>query len=183
LFETLREEFRQTYPNSNRSIDCKRILAQAGQIKNTRTEDLGFQGLILIDQPESKVAQFRNDGFTLSQLSGYTTADELFAEAMQLWAAFLRVARPKAIGRIALRYINSIALPFRHGDHFGRFLTGAPTMPPGAPRDIADFLSRVVLHIDDPIEATGIVTQKLEHSTASITPFVLDVDVFKLSLP
>jgi uncharacterized protein (TIGR04255 family) len=52
-------------------------------------------------------------------------------------------------------------------------------MPDEAPQQVAEFQTRVVVHVDTPIEATAIIAQRLEHVTEPSTPFTLDIDVFK----
>src|SRR5262249_32303051 len=81
------------------------------------------------------------------------------------------------VNRIALRYINRLELPFHRGDEFSRFLTAAPEVPPGAPQNVSEFLSRVVTHDGD--ESTVIITQQLGPAeTASVV--AIDIDAFKV---
>ena len=111
-------------------------------------------------------------------MKNYTTADDLFREALGLWQGYASVVHATTTIRVALRYINRLLLPFRDGDSFERFLTAPATMPPGAPQLVAEFLTRQVAYVDS-IASTAIVTQRLEHSTEQATPFTLDIDVFK----
>ena len=50
------------------------------------------------------------------------------------------------MSRVALRYINQLELPLKHGDQFTQFLTSAPDLPEGAPQAVSQFLSRVMAH-------------------------------------
>jgi uncharacterized protein (TIGR04255 family) len=153
---------------------------QAGKLPEMRAKPPEFFGLFMRDEAESKAAQFRTDGLTLSQLRDYTTAEPLFAEAFEMWEAFAGIVRPTAVVRVALRYINRLRLPFRPGDEFDRFLTSAPTMPADAPQDVSEFFTRVVVVTGQEYEVTGIITQQLERPTEGTPgPFILDIDVFK----
>lgn len=180
VLEPLHDRFRAQYPNSEPVNRFEaRIQPQQGSAPAVESRDIGFHGLFLRNEPCTRVVQFRTDGFTLNQLGGYTTADDLFAEASPLWEAYADVVRPARVIRLAVRYINRLALPFRDGDPFERFLAAPVTMPPSAPQQVANFLTRAVVVVTEPVEVVGVVTQKLEHALEQATPFVLDIDVYK----
>lgn len=179
LLKPLQQELRSRYPKAEpRHRMEARFETKAGK-PDVQAREVGFHGLFLQNENNSRIVQFRIDGFTLSQLADYTTADDLFAEALNVWQLYADLVRPTATIRVALRYINMLLLPFRHGDDFRRFLTAAATMPTEAPQQVADFLTRVVAPVDTPTEATAIITQRLKHATDPSTPFTLDIDVFK----
>lgn len=180
VLEPLKLQFQSRYPkNEVRILMEARLEARKGEAPDAQVGEVGFYGLFLKSEDESRIIQFRGDGFTLSQLSGYTSADDLFAEALPLWQAYVSLVRPAATIRVALRYINRLLLPFGLGEDFDRFLTAAVVMPTEAPQEVSDFLTRAIAHVNAPIEATAIVTQRLESMTQPATPFTLDIDVFK----
>jgi uncharacterized protein (TIGR04255 family) len=180
MLQPLQDRFRTEYPNSEPINRFEaQIQAQGGRAPAIESRDIGFHGLFLRNERQTRVVQFRTDGFTLNQLGGYTTADDLFAEACPLWQGYADVVRPARVIRIAVRYINRLALPFRDGDPFERFLTAPVTLPPDAPQQVANFFTRAVLNVAEPIDAVAIVTQNLEHAVEQATPFVLDIDVYK----
>jgi uncharacterized protein (TIGR04255 family) len=154
-----------------------RIEPQAGKPVDAKTREIGLYGLFLKDEGETRIAQFRPDGFTLSQLRGYSSGDHLLHEAFRLWQIFTKAVNPSATIRVALRYINRLDLPFRQGDEFTRFLTAPITMPPGTTQTVSTFLCRAVAHPDGMTSA--VVTQNLESGGEQATPFVLDIDVFR----
>jgi uncharacterized protein (TIGR04255 family) len=180
LLKPLKHEFSTQYPKADirRRFEA-RVQPRTDSQPDVQARDAGFHGLFLATADDSKIVQFRVDGFTLNQLRGYTSADDLFAEAIRLWRSYANVVHPVAIVRVALRYINRLLLGFSHGDSFERFLTAAPSMPDDAPQQVAEFLTRVTAYVDDPIEGTAIVTQRLEHATDQSTPYTLDTDVFR----
>jgi uncharacterized protein (TIGR04255 family) len=57
------------------------------------------------------VVQARRDGFTFSLLNPYTSWEEFAAEAKDLWARYVEVAKPRRVARLALRYINRLNFP------------------------------------------------------------------------
>jgi uncharacterized protein (TIGR04255 family) len=157
-----------------------RIAARLGQPPDAKAEDLGFYGLFLGPKDKSTLAQFRVDGFTFSRLSAYTSADELFAEALELWQRFIALSRPDRVTRVAVRYINRLVLPFHAGDDLSRFLRASIELPAEVPQAVGDLLTRVALPIGEDGTTNAIVTQRLEPPTnADEAPFLLDVDVYR----
>ena len=154
--------------------------SKLGQPPDAKAEDLGFHGLFLKPKDESRFVQFRTDGFTFSQLSGYTSADDLFAEALDLWDRFVELSRPDKIIRVALRFINRLELGFNEGDDFDRFLRAAVTTPADTPQTVFEFMTRTVMPLTD--GTIAVVTQRLEPKPPGEerVPFVLDVDVFRM---
>ena len=120
-----------------------------------------------------RIAQFRQDGFTLNNVGSYMGGDALLSEAITLWSAYAGVARPPEIVRLALRYLNRLILPLRVGEDFNRFLRAAPELPPEAPQAFSSFLSRVVAH---EAERRVVVTQNLERMDSTSATVLIDVD-------
>ena len=180
ILEPLKQNLASRFPKSQprHRVEATFEAKAAGQLPDIQARDVGFHGLFLKDEADSRLVQFRVDGFTLNQVKGYTSADDLFAEALDLWQAYVNVVHPTAATRVALRYINRLLLPFSDGDRFGRFLTAPATMPPEAPQQVADFLVRTVVYVPE-IEGTAIVTQRLENAVGSANPFLFDIDVFR----
>lgn len=172
----LREEFRDTFPN----VDERRWLQgefryEAGKLLPATTRDR-FHGLWLKTADESRIVQFRTDGFTFNNvgLGRYVGGDVLLSEALRLWSRYAEVVSPSGVIRVALRYLNRLDLPLRAGDEFTKYLTSPPQLPEGAPQLVSNFLSRIVAH--DGTGATAIVTQKLDAGKEPI-PVVIDLDV------
>lgn len=150
-----------------------------GEAPSVHAGEVHFHGLFFASADESRQVQCRIDGFTFNHLKGYTTAEELFDEAFAAWDEYRSIAGVESVSRIALRYINMLDLPFRHGDPFERFLNAPITTPPDASQQVAEFNTRAVLHLPAPEPATAIVGQRLMHATERSTPFQLDIDVFR----
>ena len=178
-FDTLRQQMADMYPSTEvRNAFRTDLLARVGAAPQTVSEDLGFEAFLLKTADESRIAQFRKNGFTLNQVGGYTSADDLFDEALRLWGNYVELARPKRVVRIALRYINQLALPFRHGDEFTRFLNAPAALPGDA--HVSEFLIRAVTVVNEHDKLSAIVSQRLKTAVGNEgSPFVLDIDVFR----
>lgn len=125
------------------------------------------------------IVQFRLDGFTFSRLDPYETWESMRDEARRLWEIYTDVAKPETITRIAVRYINALAIPFPIND-FKEYLTAPPEVPEGLPQSVAGFLSRIALK-EPTINADCIFTQALEDVKQNTINVVLDIDAFMLS--
>jgi uncharacterized protein (TIGR04255 family) len=122
-----------------------------------------------------RVAQFRVDGFTFSQLEPYNTWEEMKEEAVKLWEVYVDAVSPDPITRVGTRYINILKLPLN--TELKEYLEAPPTIPAGLNQELGSFLTRVDIH-DPTIEARGFLTQALEGVHDDYAPIVLDIDVF-----
>ena len=141
-------------------------------------QDLGLQGYFFRSQDEKIIAQFRIDGFTLNRLRPYTSWEDIFPQAMELWRLYLRVAKPIAVIRPAVRYINHIPLP-SGTEKFENYLRAAPAIPPELPQYVSSFLTRVTIHNPEDHVAAH-VTQALQPTTdMQRLTVILDIDAYK----
>jgi len=141
-------------------------------------QDLGLQGYLFKSQDEKIIAQFRIDGFTLNRLRPYTSWEDIFPQAMELWRLYLEVAKPLAVTRLALRYINHVPLP-AGVEKFENYLRAAPVIPSELPQYVSSFLTRVTIH-DPEASVSAHVTQALQPTTDTHRlTVILDIDAYK----
>lgn len=141
--------------------------------------DRGIIGHIFKTTDAARVLQFRKDGFTLSKLKPYEDWTKLRDEAVNLWQAYVKLAKPESVSRVGLRYINHLNMPFS-GDKFDfdEYLTSSPKVPGELPQGIVSFFYRVVMPVPS-IGATAVIHQALESIVdPKIVPVILDIDVF-----
>jgi uncharacterized protein (TIGR04255 family) len=126
------------------------------------------------------VAQFRVDGFTFSKLEPYTTWDSVFAEALRLWAVYVKVADPSEVVRIAVRYINRLQVPVPA--QISDYLEAPPLVPPPISQQLRQFLFRFVID-DVSRDASAVIMQASEPliGPEAIVLFI-DIDAFKENL-
>lgn len=137
-------------------------------------EDLGLQGLLLRTEDEKTAAQFRNDGFTLNRLRPYSSWEEIFPVAMELWLQYAAATRPQVATRLALRYINHFEMPSTVED-FDELLSAGPVIPAGLPQFVSSFLTRVTIH-DPQTKAAAHISQTLEVKGSAQRPTLLSND-------
>jgi len=141
-------------------------------------QELGLLGYFYKSQDDKVVAQFRIDGFTFNRLRPYTSWEDIFPQAMNLWRLYLDSAKPAAVIRLAVRYINQIPLP-PGGEKFENYLRAAPQVPPELPQNVSSFLTRVTVHNPEDAIAAH-VTQALQPTSDSQRlTVILDIDAYK----
>jgi uncharacterized protein (TIGR04255 family) len=178
-FTDLRGRLREQFPH----VDEQRGLQATfgitkGQGHPTVVQDLGLQGYHFKTLDRKTIAQFRVDGFTFNRLHPYTSWDELFPQAMELWRLYCCISVPDAITRLAVRYINRIVLPLG-GVTFETYLRTAPVIPPELPQYVSSFLTRVTIH-DPTANIAAHVAQALETSAPGHQlSVILDIDAYK----
>lgn len=146
-----------------------------GPSSNTVTAPIGWQY-----RADSMVAQFRVDGFTFSKLERYTTWDDVFSEALRLWAIYVRIAEPAEIMRIAVRYINrlQVPVPARISD----YLEAPPVLPSPISQQLRQFLSRYAID-DIGRNASAVIVQASEPMIGPpAIALLIDIDAFRENL-
>lgn len=177
-FEKLKLALADRFPQAQQQIGRKitfQLLPSEGQPPSV--EDVGLQGFLFTSNDGKWLAQFRQDGFTLNRLKPYTSWDELYPLAREVWALYVAHALPEDVVRLALRYINHIRLPSDLAD-FSKYMRGAPEIPAELPQLVSTFFVRTTIHKPDgPLAAH--VTQAFETDRASkTTTLILDIDAF-----
>jgi len=86
---------------------------QFGGKSGIQSTEHDLRGYMFRSKDEFNVVQFRVDGFTFNRLKPYTSWKSVWPQALELWRKYQNMALPVAITRMALRYINHIALPSR----------------------------------------------------------------------
>jgi len=180
-FADLRTRLAERFPNvdERRGLQATFEVIQ-GQGQPPVVQDLGLHGYFFKTSDGKTVAQFRVDGFTFNRLHPYTSWEELFPQAMELWRLYSSISKPDVITRLAIRYINRIVLP-PGAVAFETYLRAAPVIPPELPQYISSFLTRVTIH-DPETDIAAHVAQALEASPPGHQlAVILDIDAYKQS--
>ena len=142
--------------------------------------DKGLHGYYCGSTDEKDIVQFRVNGFTYNRLKPYTSGDAVIAEALRMWKAYVEIAAPADVTRIALRYINHLKFPASHT--LGRFLRdAAPAVPEGARGEVESFLHKV----ETRDSSNGCTVIRTIASTprplgANEWGVIIDIDAFKI---
>ncbi|CUQ66311.1 TIGR04255 family protein [Candidatus Nitrospira inopinata] len=141
--------------------------------------DLGWKGLRCESADHVHIAQFNRDGFVFSRLRPYDHWEQFHGEAMRLWKVYRDLARPSAIQRLGLRFINRIELPL-DGLRPDDYLHMPADVLKGLPLSRAGFFHRDVLGVPGYPYLVAIVrtVQPIQVSGGKGFGLLLDIDVF-----
>src|SRR4051812_17317805 len=177
-FAALIEPLKSRFPTAQEQRTGQLNIKLSPKGATQEVEFLGPQGYFFSSADGKLIAQFRVDGFTLNRLKPYTSWEEFFPQAMDLWSRYGPIARPLTVTRIALRYLNHIVLPV------GSFVTtdvlsASPRIPDELPQYVNGFISQIMTSTPGDPAAVHIV-QALEPEPVTRTPIItLDIDAFQ----
>jgi len=142
-FSGLKAELQGAYPvmEERRGVSLELAFGAHQPKGMARARNLGVNAYFFRSTDKVEVAQFRVDGFTFNRLRPYTDWDDLLPRTLQLFQSYLRVARPKAITRIATRFINRLTLPSRRLE---LFLSRVPVGVPGTEGALRAFFDTAI---------------------------------------
>lgn len=181
VFSVLKTEFSQRYP----TVEPRNLMmAEAGFAENGSPvlrgpEDKGLHGFWFRSDKDKDIGQFRLDGFTYNKLAPYTSWPEVVAEARRLWEVFCSLAKPEAVTRMAVRYINHIKIPAPVQD-LGEYFTSPIPLPPALPLVLMNFLTRTTVHDQDNDVSVNISHALVEVADPKHVTFLLDIDAYKV---
>lgn len=136
----------------------------------------GIRGFSFFSRQEDRVVQARRDGFTFSKVQPYESWDNLKAEAKELWQHYRAATAPKAVTRLAVRYINRIDLPADHVQLHEWF--SLHPMVPAELGPMEEFLQRIVWRHPDNNGYRAVATQATQPADTGGPSILLDIEVF-----
>ncbi len=141
-----------------------------------RLEHGGVRGFLRRNALSQSVVQFRRDGFTFSKLKPYTSWQDVSSMARPLWERYVDVARPDAIVRMAVRYINHIRPPagWAASSEWLSIRTVSPQIP-GVDSQPSDFFIRI-LQKHPSAEHVATITVATVAEAESQRALLLDID-------
>lgn len=174
----LKQQLSDRFPVAEERRGGQVIIGFKPGLPAVQSKDFGLQGYFFKSKDDKLIAQFRIDGFTLNRLAPYTSWDDLYPLAIELWGHYRTTATPQLVTRLALRFINHIPLPFPFVD-FDEYLRAGPVVPTELPQHTPAFDLQTLIHnSENGISAN--VRQRLETSLEDQRhTVILDIDAFK----
>jgi uncharacterized protein (TIGR04255 family) len=173
--EHIRDRYPDVAPHITWEFDFQ--IVEGGPRQGLRP---GPPGFIFKSPTGQRMAQVRQNGFTLNWLKPYEAWPAFRDEARPLWELYVTVFQPDAVGRLGLRYVNRIELPLPFSD-FRDYVKMAPEIAPGLPQGLSNFFMR--LEIPDPARGlTAIVTETIQpvlglKGQPQRVPLIFDIDI------
>lgn len=169
---------RDAYPTSRdrRRGRVQLDFSQAGAPK-VQAESEHPDGYLCTSADGTQVVQARLDGFTFSRLKPYQTWEQLRDTTRSLWGSYRQIARPSAVTRIAVRYINRLELPLPFEDLREWVLT-VPGLPPALPQELDGFFMKLNLPFQEPSGFVNLMQSLEPGEYKTSVPLIFDIDVF-----
>lgn len=174
--ENLSNDIKAQYPNMKaRQRFGGSFELKEGHVAKTESIDLGIDGFLNWSSDEKQVVQFRLDGFSFSRLRPYNRWEEYFPEVMKNWNLYAKKLKPIRIKRVAVRYINTIEIPFK-GFELKNYFVNFPKSPLKT-STLESFFNRVEFSLPDS-KIKAVITQNLVQSNNPVSsPVIIDIEV------
>lgn len=157
-FAIFRDRLKDQFPKSQNIRFLASHLRFDSEEQVTTDVSNSLFGVRLDDADGKWVVQGKSDGLAVSRLPPYESWDGLIAALRSLWPVYVETFDPEVVLRLGVRYINRVPLPESDGVDLDLVLTGAPRIPPALPQTLTQFVTRVVL----PMEEQGVVLTILQ---------------------
>jgi uncharacterized protein (TIGR04255 family) len=156
--------------NVNVRIDNTQGPGQIGKTTN-------LLGYIFSNIQGNRKVQFRLDGYSFNMLRPYSNWEDFSKSAFNHLQKYISVAKPLAITRIGLRYINRIDLPSEN-QAFKNYIKYLPTVPAELPNKFEKYFLQMQIPSDDGL-SKAVISQTFQPDQNGRIPFIIDIDVFQ----
>ncbi len=127
---------------------------------------------------EKQAFQARLDGFTFSRLAPYDCWETFRDEAMRLWHIYRELTQPKAITRVAIRYINRVDVPLPLGD-LKEYLRTVPEVSPDLSQGLSGYFMQLQIPQED-IKGMLVLNEAIVPPTQpDSVSILLDIDLYQ----
>lgn len=179
ILDSFHSEIKGEFPDKKQRQKWAGALEfKSGEDPKVKSDQSGLDGYLFKSEQGKKIVQARLDGFTFNKLKPYESWSAFSDEAKEHWNKFVFLAKPKAITRIALRYINRIEVPCESSAiDLEKYLHTYPVVPTSAGCAVSNFLMRLILK-NKRIGAQAITHLTVEEIKDNMLPIILDIDAF-----
>ncbi len=173
--EVLQQALQENFPESQK-IYVSELSFQFGDepLADNQQQHTGFR---LISEDKKTIVQIRTDGFAFSVLNPYDSWIPFCGQARSLWDRYRNAMKPAQVGRIAVRYINRLDIPYEEVE-LKDFLRTFPELSPGLPQVLLGYFMQLVIPQND-IKGSAVINQTIvPPSEPHTTSVLLDIEVF-----
>jgi uncharacterized protein (TIGR04255 family) len=142
LEETARDAFRESYPKFRTQVMQEHTIEAKANEEPRISVRHRAQGFQFLTEDERQLVQIRPVGFTFNRLAPYDGLDQYLPEIERVWDIFRALAKPVAVRRINLRFINRILLPMdgKQSIELNDYLQLGPRLVDESNMSLASFL-------------------------------------------
>jgi len=182
--EDLHKKLIKEYPNKK----VRRRFSGTVQIEATTVVRLpvesGILGYWFQSQDQRRLVQVRLDGFTYNRIKPdpheeWPGWNKMRDEAKEAWKLYAEALNLSEFTRLAVRYINTIAIPVSPIELYDYF-TAPPRIPPDLPyQDMLDFSSSVTISFPAHKAIAVVKHAPAPQPYPGTISVILDIDVFR----
>jgi uncharacterized protein (TIGR04255 family) len=135
-------------------------------------------GLRLSNADLTRITQLRVNGANFSHMQPYTRWEKFSVEALAVFDGYIKRFSPRAVSRLALRYINQIEVP--QDSDIDLYLNISPRLLPDLPQSVAGYFMQLQLpQADLGVNWHAIVNTGIgPASSPANMNLLLDIDVY-----
>lgn len=143
--ESLREFAARFQPeplgySETQKINAVQMSLSGDGATNAQRDLIGYR---LSNKAGNRVLQLRKQGLSLSRLHSYSNWESFVAEFKPLWVQYAEAFSPSVVSRLAVRYINKIAVP-QH-INLDEYLNLSPRIKEGVGSHVEGYFMQLVL--------------------------------------
>jgi uncharacterized protein (TIGR04255 family) len=177
-FRKLADEFGSEFKHQNEQFRFSGSVGPGTPTVQPTSTKIGIQFV-----GEAKLFQTQIEGWTFNKLAPYKGWEEEFRDqARTLWRAYRELAKPVAISRVALRYVNRLDLPLPIPD-FKIYLRTYPELGPDLPQGLSNFLMQLQIPHGDIGALLLLNMAMVPPAKEDVASIVLDIDLFGVGSP
>ncbi len=136
------------------------------------------EGFQFAARAKNKMFQAQRRGWAFNKLAPYETWEQFSSEGRLLWKRYRDIARPEAITRVALRYINRLDFPLPFKD-FKDYILTVPEIAPELPQGLSGFFMQLQIPQVDLAAVAVLNVAMVPPTAADVCSVALDIDVFR----
>jgi uncharacterized protein (TIGR04255 family) len=138
----------------------------------------GLTKLLFPSTDGTKLVGVGPDTLSIHSLRPYEGWNDFSSRIDQSFQVYSEVAKPIGVNRIAIRYINQIAISVNEAVDLSEYFTIYPQLPDGVPSKMSGFVTRTEsIYEDIPIRLA--ITLSDDGASSEQVVFILDLEVYQ----
>ena len=172
------EKIKDVYPREPQQQNLIQAEFKIGQVPANSEIELkqSMTKLLFLSTDAKKLVGVGTDILSIHSLRPYEGWGDFRGRIDESFLAYLEVAKPVGVTRIALRYINRISVPVTQEIQIDEYFTIYPQLPDDAPSRLSGFLTRTEsIYEDIPIKLAITFSDAVDPNQQPV--FILDLEV------
>ncbi|MDA0284949.1 MAG: TIGR04255 family protein [Planctomycetota bacterium] len=180
--DSIHEGLEDDYPDREDTIEAVGIMEVRAGVGASASARQSRTGSKYRSADGKYIWQIRLDGSTFTRLAPYESWEPFRDEAHRLWKLYRDKVSPKAITRLAVRYINRVDIPVSCPDEsvdLQEYFRTSPEISSDLPQRLNQFFLRLAIPYA-PVGGTAVINQTIiPPPKEGVVSVVLDIDLVR----